>query len=167
MEEMQAREGDNWDKHLKLWYVWVHYSTSDRLLHRLNRGWAEGNPRCSIPRYHWRMWSQWVDDHAPVNGFPIISFQLHKERIITDTLYVYLYLPPYPISSPLFSPPFPPPFHYFHGYTCPITRTHKMFMTLIATFAHCYLHLRELILFTDCLVVFVYHDPPPPFFFIL
>lgn len=30
MEEMQAREGDTWDKHLKLWYIWLHYLSSDK-----------------------------------------------------------------------------------------------------------------------------------------
>lgn len=29
MEEMQARESDNWEKHNKLWGVWIYYSNSD------------------------------------------------------------------------------------------------------------------------------------------
>lgn len=29
IEEKNAREGDDWEKHHKMWYVWVHYSTSD------------------------------------------------------------------------------------------------------------------------------------------
>lgn len=36
MEEKQVRELDAWEKHNKLWYPWLHYSTSDKLRGKLS-----------------------------------------------------------------------------------------------------------------------------------